>query len=318
MSMGRYRDKTVAVLAGGLSSEREVSLATARGMADALIERGYTIEFIDAGHDLPQRLIACGADVVLNGLHGTYGEDGRVQGLLDWMNIPYTGPGLRTSQLAMDKAISKTLFRHAGLLVAADVWVSAAQAAEGQHPAIPFDGSVVVKPVSDGSSVGISIVRSRAGLPLALRHAARFGDVLIEAEITGPELSVVCLAGRALGSVEIATTRGFYDYDAKYGGRGETQYHLPPRISDQSITQAQTSAEGAVKALNCMSMCRVDLIMGPAGPVLLELNTLPGMTPTSLVPKVAATLGWDFGEVCERILDLAECGPGRDEGGLSE
>ena len=304
---GRFHGKRVAVLLGGPSAEREVSFNTGRAMAQALRARPYEVIEIDPGHDLPARLVAERIDVVLNALHGTWGEDGRLQGLLDWMAIPYTGDGLRACLLSMDKKLSKELFRLAGVPVAADVvWTRGG--AGHALAALPFGVPLVVKPVAEGSSVGVTIVRSEGTFAPAL--AAAFGvsrAVLIEQFVAGPELSVVTLGDRTLGSVEIEPAREFYDYEAKYGQAG-TRYHIPPRLDPEVRAAAEAAGLGAHLALGCRGVTRTDVIVGAAGPIVLEVNTLPGMTATSLVPKVAAAAGLPFADLLELMLDRATCG----------
>ncbi len=305
---GRFHGRRVAVLKGGLSAEREVSLNTGRAIAAALRGRPYDVVELDPGHDLPARLVAERVDVVFNALHGTWGEDGRLQGLLDWMNVPYTGDGLRACLLAMDKQISKVLFRQAGVPVAADVVLTrgAVPAEVAETP--PFALPVVVKPVAEGSSVGVTIVRAPGEWAPALAAAFAISSrVLVERFVAGVELSVVTLVDRALGAVEIAPAREFYDYEAKYGQAG-TQYHIPPRLPAPLLEAAQAAGLAAHRALGCRGVTRTDVICGPDGPVVLEVNTLPGMTATSLVPKVAAAAGMPFADLLEFLLDRAACG----------
>ncbi len=304
---GRFHGKRVAVLRGGLSNEREVSLNTGRAIAAALRERPYEVVEIDPGHDLPARLVAERIDVVLNALHGTYGEDGRLQGLLDWMAIPYTGDGLRACLLAMDKQLSKELFRLAGVPVARDVillrgdgWPTAED--------LSFGLPAVVKPVAEGSSVGVTIVREAIALAPALELAFSVSaKVIVEQFVAGPELSVVTLVDRTLGAVEIEPAREFYDYEAKYGKSG-TRYHIPPRLDSAALDAALKAGLDAHRALGCRGVTRTDIICGANGPVVLEVNTLPGMTATSLVPKVAAGAGLPFADLLECLLDRAGCG----------
>jgi D-alanine-D-alanine ligase len=304
---GRFHGKRVAVLRGGLSAEREVSLNTGRAIAAALRERPYTVVEIDPGHDLPAVLSAERIDVVFNALHGTYGEDGRLQGLLDWMNLPYTGDGLRACLLSMDKQVSKELFRLAGVPVAADVvWLRGH--AVGKLSDLPFPLPVVVKPVAEGSSVGVTVVREAGEFDAALAAAfAVSRRVLVEQFVAGPELSVVTLVDRTLGAVEIEPAREFYDYEAKYGKAG-TRYHIPPRLPEAVRAAAEAAGLAAHRALGCRGVTRTDIMCGADGPVVLEVNTLPGMTATSLVPKVAAAAGLPFADLLEFLLDRAACG----------
>lgn len=306
MSTGRFRAATVAVIMGGLSREREVSLTTGKAIADALDGLGYRVVRIDAGRDLPARLVEHGIDVVYNALHGTYGEDGRVQGLLDYMGIPYTGEGIAASLFAFDKVLAKERFRAAGLPVAEDIVIEG-DAIEGfTLEDLPFALPVAVKPIADGSSVGVTLCHKPEQFQGALAAAAP--RVLIERLIRGTELSVAVLGDTLLGSVEIEPAREFYDYAAKYQNTG-TRYHIPPRIDPAARAAAEAAALGAHRALGCRGATRTDVIVGPDGPVLIETNTLPGMTATSLLPKIAAGAGISFPELVERILDGARCEP---------
>lgn len=300
----RFAHATVGVIMGGLSHERAVSLSTGKAIADALRGEGFTVRAIDAGRDLPEKL--AGIDVVYNALHGTFGEDGRVQGLLDWMGIPYTGEGLETSYASFDKARAKALMREAGVRVAEDRIIHAADLADA---VMPFEAPLVVKPTAEGSSVGVTIVHAASDWAAAKANAAGMGDVLVERFIDGPELSVAILGDAVLGSVEIEPARGFYDYAAKYAANSGTAYHLPPRLPADVIAAAEAQILAAHHALGCRGATRSEVIVGPDGPVVLEVNTLPGMTGTSLVPKIAASLGIGFGGLLARILELAAHGP---------
>ncbi len=292
---GRFRGQKVALLVGGLSSEREVSLATGAAFAGALGARGYDVEVIDAGRDVAARITASDAAVVFIGLHGTLAEDGRLQGLLDWLGKPYTGSGARASLLAFDKSLARRVFAAAALPLA-----------ERLDPAGALEPPVVVKPAAEGSSVGVTIVRAAEDLAAALRLAGQGGgEILVERFVEGPEISVAVLDGVALGTVEIEPVRGFYDYEAKYADDAGTRYHVPPRLPAEQIAAAERYAEAAHVALGCAGVTRVDFIASAGGPILLEVNTLPGMTSHSLVPMVAAHRGIEFPELCERILDLA-------------
>lgn len=303
---GRFRDATVAVLLGGLSRERDVSLTTGKAIADALDGLGYRVVRIDAGRNLPARLVEHGVDVVYNALHGTYGEDGRVQGLLDYMGIPYTGDGLLASAFAFDKVLAKQRYRAAGVPVAEDI-VLDGPALDGYTLAdLPFDLPVAVKPVADGSSVGVTLCHVPEQFPAALAAAAP--RVLIERLVRGVELSVAVMGDTVLGSVEIEPARPFYDYEAKYANTG-TRYHLPPRVDPEARAAVEAAALAAHRALGCRGATRTDVISSPDGPVVIETNTLPGMTPTSLLPKIAGAQGISFPALVERILDAATCEP---------
>jgi D-alanine-D-alanine ligase len=303
---GRWKNATVALLLGGPSSEREVSLKTGAAIAQALRALGYTIVEIDPTPDVAAQLRAANADVVYNALHGTYAEDGRLQGLLDWMGLPYTGEDARTALVTFDKVLSLSLAAEAGVPVAPGVSWASATIAERTLAELPMGLPVVVKPAAEGSSVGVSLVRTSEAFMPALLAAASGRDVVVEAYISGPELSVGVLDGVSMGTAEIVPDREFYDYEAKYGEAG-TQYFVPARIDPGVAHQIERHAERAVAALGCQGVVRVDFLLGVDGPVFLEINTLPGMTGASLLPKIAEGVGLSFGALCEAILDRARC-----------
>lgn len=308
--MSRFQNARVGVLMGGVSRERDVSLKTGQAVSAALESLGHTVIQIDPSHRNIDTLRPAELDVVFNALHGTYGEDGRLQGMLDWLQVPYTGEGMRASMLGFDKALAKQQYRGAGVPVAADLVVPASEAAQTSVDALPFPLPVVVKPVAEGSSVGVGIVREADAFAPAMTAAA-VSDVLVEAFIEGPEMSVVVLGDTVLGSVEIEPAEGFYDYEAKYADAG-TRYHVPPRLSESDRERVEAVGLAAHRALGCRGVTRTDVILGVDGPIALETNTLPGMTGSSLVPKVAASVGISFPELIGKILDLAGCA---EEGG---
>jgi D-alanine-D-alanine ligase len=304
--MGRWSGKKVAVLYGGRSAERDVSLATGKACAEALSARGLDVTLVDVGLDLDLKLRAMGADVAFVALHGRYGEDGCVQGLLESMGIPYTGSGVLSSAVGMDKVLSKLLFREAGLALAAYKVFPPSRVASVTVADLPAGLPAVVKPACEGSSVGVHVVKEAAGLAAALADAARFkGDVIAEQYLRGAEVNVAVLEGEALGTVEMVPSREFYDYVAKYTP-GSTQYFVPARLPPEVTARVCRDAETAYRALGCAGAARVDFIVTEGGtPYILEVNSLPGMTGTSLVPKIAAGKGIPFPELCERILDGA-------------
>lgn len=296
----------IGVLMGGLSSEREVSLESGAGVLAALRGRGHDAVAIhwDEGASLPGELIENDVVVVWNALHGTYGEDGAVQGLLSCMHLPFTGSGILASALAMDKVASKRIFEASGVPTPSSRVIPPGVAAQ------PFIAGLVpplaVKPAMEGSSVGVSIVfdldRLDAAIELARRH---HGATLIEHYIAGAEVCVGILGDEVLGSVEVRPASGFYDYEAKYK-RDDTQYLVPPPIERSVLDRAEAAAMAAHRALGCSGYSRVDLRIDEKGaPFVLEVNTLPGMTSHSLIPKIAAHRGISYAELCERILALA-------------
>jgi len=296
----------VAVLLGGLSAEREVSRASGRAVVTALRGLGYAVTPVPVGRDLPRRLARLRPAVVFNALHGRYGEDGCVQGLLETMAIPYTGSGVLASALAMHKAASKTIWRARGLPTPAWTLLRAGAGRAGADgwPPLP----VVVKPNGEGSSVGVTIVRRRDALARAIRVARRFGpEVLIEAYVPGSEVTVGILDGRALGVLEVIAKGEFHTYEVKYTA-GMEEFHMPARLPAATARRVCALAEAAHAALECGSYSRVDFRIDRGRPYLIELNSLPGLTDLSYLPRIAAWAGLPFPALCERILDGAILG----------
>ena len=301
-SSGRTSPR-VAVLLGGLSAEREVSLSSGRECAKALREAGFEVVEVDCGPDLPARLAEAKPDVCFNALHGRWGEDGCVQGLLEWLRIPYTHSGVLASALAMDKARAKDAYRAAGLPVVDSV-IASREAVEAGHVLPP---PYVVKPNNEGSSVGVYIVREDANAP---RLAATMPtEVMVETYVPGRELTVTVMGDRALCVTDIITN-GWYDYDAKYAPGG-SRHELPARLPDEITAACLDYALRAHRALGCRGVSRTDFrwdeARGLAGLVLLETNTQPGMTPTSLAPEQAAYKGFSFPELCRWMVEDASC-----------
>lgn len=294
----------VAVLKGGLSAEREVSLSSGRECAAALRVAGYEVSELDAGPDLAERLAALRPDVVFNALHGRWGEDGCVQGILEWLRIPYTHSGVLASALAMDKSRSKAAFRAAGLPVL-ESRLACREEVEARHVLPP---PYVVKPNNEGSSVGVHIVPEGANTPPRL-DAGMPGVVMVETYAPGHELTCAVLSGRALTVTDIVTD-GWYDYRAKYVAGG-SRHVLPAAIPTEIFDACLDYAARAHEALGCRGLSRTDFrwdeTRGLAGLVLLELNTQPGMTPTSLAPEQAASQGIAFPDLCRRIVEDASC-----------
>ena len=297
------KNRTIGVLMGGMSSEREVSLRSGEAVLAALTQRGYRALPIYVDRDVDRVLRQSAIDVAFIALHGCYGEDGCIQGLLEVMGIPYTGSDVLASALAMHKAKAKELFRLHNLPTA-PYYVASDDGELAVTTHGDFGYPCVVKPAREGSSVGVTIVHSERELAAAIEAAACFDrDVLVERYIAGQEVSVAVLGDRPLGAVEIAPKTDFYDYGAKYT-RGQTNYFLPPRLLPERYRGVLAMAARASAALGCRGATRVDLIVSDAGnEYLLEVNTVPGMTATSLVPKAAAAHGWSFGELVERIVD---------------
>ncbi len=302
--MSSRTNPKVAVLMGGFSAEREVSLSTGRECAAALREAGIEVVEVDAGRDLPVRLDGIRPDVCFNALHGRWGEDGCVQGILEWMGLPYTHSGVLASALAMDKQRSKDVYRAAGLPVVDSIIRTKADVAV-RHV---MDPPYVVKPNNEGSSVGIYIVTEASNGPPQLS-----GDmpehVMVEAYAPGRELTTTVMGDRALTVTDILTD-GWYDYHAKYaegGSRHVVPADIPQEIHDACLDYALR----AHRALGCRGVSRTDFrwdeARGLAGLILLETNTQPGMTPTSLVPEQAQQVGIGFPELCRWIVEDASC-----------
>jgi len=304
----------VAVLHGGISAEREVSLASGKQCVMALRDAGFEVVPIEATADLGALIAALTTskpDVVFNALHGRFGEDGCIQGVLDWLRLPYTHSGLRASALAMDKVAAKTAFRAAGLPVAQHRLVDAAEL----EAADPLPRPFVVKPLNEGSSVGVHILRSGDNRRAEIARAWRYGpQAMVEEYIAGRELTVAVLEDRALAVTDILADAGvFYDYESKYGVGG-SRHVLPAAIHPAVAEQAMAVAVAAHRALGCRGATRADFRYDdtagePGRLVLLELNTQPGLTPTSLLPEQAAHVGIAFPALCAWMVEHARHGP---------
>lgn len=303
--------KRIAVLKGGLSSERDVSLVSGAACAKALREQGYEVSEIDAAHNLWDQLHEADPDVIFNALHGDWGEDGRVQGVLDMFGAPYTHSGVMASALAMDKHRAKAVLRDVGVNVPEGILVPRLEAA-ADHP---MDPPYVLKPNGQGSSKGVYIVK--AGDPPAAQIAdmTDMGDLIIcESFKPGRELTVTVMGGDALGVTEIIPQGDtFYDYEAKYSDGG-SRHVVPADIPDEATQICMTWAVLAHEALGCRGISRADFIFSDISNnltdvvnkiVMLEVNTQPGMTPTSLAPEQAAYRGLSFGQLCRWIVEDA-------------
>jgi D-alanine-D-alanine ligase len=304
MAAGSSRFPRVAVLKGGMSAEREVSLSSGAECAKALRDAGYSqVIEVDAGRDLAARLAEIKPDVAFNALHGRWGEDGCVQGLLEWLAIPYTHSGVLASAIAMDKERTKNVYRAEGL-PCADSLLAPREAVEAGHVMTP---PYVVKPYNEGSSVGVYIVHPGSNAP---RLAATMPEtVMVESYAPGRELSISVLGERALAVTDILTD-GWYDYDAKYKPGG-SRHQLPANMPDAITEACLDYALRAHRALGCRGLSRTDIrwdeARGLEGLVLLETNTQPGMTPTSLAPEQAAHCGMGFPALCDWLVRDASC-----------
>lgn len=304
MQRSELKTKRIGVLMGGVSAERDVSLRTGSAILNALQQRGYTAIGIDAGADLPARIAEERIDVAFIALHGRGGEDGSVQGLLEIMQIPYTGSGILASALALDKVMTKeVLVFHNVATPSFDVYRKGEDVDTVVQRCDEFP--VIVKPAREGSTIGVTIAGDKATLREGLLDACRFDDlILVEEFIKGRETTVSVLDGRALPIIEIVPKSGFYDYESKYTA-GQTDYLLPADLPVEIYRKMQADAEKVCAVIGCKGAARVDFMLRDDEMFCLEVNTIPGMTATSLLPKAAAEAGIDFAELVQRILEGA-------------
>lgn len=300
--------KSVAVLMGGWSAERDVSLASGSACADALSDAGYSVSRVDVKHDLNALVdsLRPAPDVVFNALHGRFGEDGRIQSLLDMLGLPYTHSGVLASALAMDKQSAKALFAACGIPCPKGKLLSVSEIGD----TLPLEPPFVVKPNNEGSSVGVMLIRPGDNR-VALDDWPYGDDVLIEEYIDGRELTVAVIGDRALGVTELRPHVGFYDYEAKYTD-GKTVHLCPAPIPDEIATLAMEYAVMAHQALGCRGISRSDFryddtIETPGRLYMLEVNTQPGMTPLSLVPEQAAHAGMTMSDLVAWMVENAAC-----------
>lgn len=299
----------IAVLMGGWSAEREVSLMSGAGIAEALESLGHRVTRIDMGHDVAVKLAEAKSDLVFNALHGTPGEDGSVQGMLDLMGLRYTHSGMATSVIAIDKVLTKQALVPHGIPMPGGRIVKSESLYEGDPLARPY----VLKPVNEGSSVGVAIVTADGNMGNPIGRDVRgpwqeFDELLAEPYVRGRELTTAVLGNEALGVTELRPKSGFYDYDAKYTD-GMTDHVCPADIPDDIATACKRIALEAHRLLGCKGCSRSDFRWdderGVEGLFLLEVNTQPGMTPLSLVPEQARHAGMSYAELVQRIVDEA-------------
>ncbi|NWH08416.1 MAG: D-alanine--D-alanine ligase [Alphaproteobacteria bacterium] len=302
--------KHVAVLLGGLSAEREVSLVSGRDCAAALREAGYKVSEVDVGRDVAAVLTALKPDVCFNALHGRFGEDGCIQGVLEYLRIPYTHSGVLASALAMHKERAKAVFRAAGIPIVESMVVPRKLASQQHMMAPPY----VVKPVSEGSSVGVFIIREGDNRPPGELGSDRWdlGDeVMVEKYVPGRELTVAVMGERALAVTEIVPKTKFYDFEAKYAVGG-SEHVIPAKIHPTVYEEAKRLAVLAHQTLGCRGVSRADFRYDDTGGepgrlIILEVNTQPGMTPTSLVPEQAAYVGLSYRDLVSWMVEEASC-----------
>lgn len=298
----------IGVVMGGVSREREISLSSGRAVAEALMEADYDVVpvLLGEGVDPLQALRDAELDVAFLALHGRLGEDGCVQGMLEWLGIPYTGSSVLASALAMDKQKSKELFRLHNVPTPPYYVLDRDNVADLDEVHGSFGFPVIVKPRREGSSLGVSIARNESELARAAQLALSYDQhALVERYIVGREVHVGILGDRVLGAIEVAPRSGFFDFNAKYTP-GETDYFMPARLSGARYRGVLNLAERAAQALDTEGAVRVDLMVTEGqNEYVLEVNTLPGLTETSLLPKIAAAAGFTFGDLCVAILERA-------------
>lgn len=297
-------NKKIGVLMGGISSERDISLKTGNLITASLKRTGYDVAAIDAGSDLPWQIDKNGVEVAFIALHGRYGEDGCVQGLLELMGIPYTGSGVAASAICMDKVISKRLFKFYSIPTPEFILY---RKDEDKRPAVS-DYPVVVKPCREGSTIGVSIVTNKEALSPAIENAFHYGDdVIIEKYIDGTEVTAGILDDTPLPLIEIVPKEGFYDYKTKTTS-GAAEYIAPARLPSPAAENIKSIALRTHRAMGCCYVSRIDFRVDHAGnPYVLEVNTVPGMTETSLLPRAAGEAGIGYDELVEMILTSAFC-----------
>ncbi len=301
----KIKNLTIGVLAGGNSAEREISLKTGKAVEDSLVGMGYNVARFDLDENFFDRLKKI--DICFNALHGTDGEDGKVQGVLELLKIPYTGSDVEASAIAMDKIKSKIIFKYYGLNVPDFFSVRKGETKEQiknkmQNLSLPY----FIKPNAQGSSVGASIAYSVSELYSALEDAFKYDDeIIVEEYITGREIQFAVFSGKPIGCVEIKPNDSFYSYSAKYT-KGKTQYILEPDLTEEEYQACEYASVSAHASLGCSGVTRTDIILGNSGKAyVLEINTLPGLTEFSLVPMIAQKKGIKFGALIEDILEDA-------------
>ena len=300
------RMKKIGVLMGGLSAEREISLQSGEHVYQTLVNQGYDAVRIFVDRDIDMVLRQAQVDLVFNALHGRYGEDGCIQGLLEILGVPYTGSGVLASSLSMHKVKAKELFRLHNLPTPPHYVMERERFVDLEDVHGAFGFPVIVKPAGEGSSVGVAVARNMDELEAACEDAFAFDDsLLVERYIPGKEVHVAVLNNQALGGIEVAPHAEIFDYQAKYFA-GHADYHLPPRLSRERYNGVLTQALRAHQALGCAGATRVNMIVSDLGnEYILEVNTLPGLLPRSLLPRIAEHAGMGFAELVEAVIQDA-------------
>ncbi len=303
MKEGSLKKKKIAVMMGGLSREREISLKTGKAILRALTEKGYPAISIDVGPNIADVLMKEKIECAFLALHGRFGEDGTVQGMLELMRIPYTGSGVLASALALHKIMAKKVFLCENIPTPPFEVLGRIEVGKNSLRTSSLSLPVVVKPAREGSTIGVSIVKKEEDLLPALKEAGKYDDeILVEKFMEGKEITVGVLEDIPLPIIEIVPKSGFYDYHSKYT-KGETQYLVPAPMSREKYLYAQEISFKAFKALGCSGCARVDLMTdAEENPFVIDVNTMPGMTETSLLPKAASYAGIPFEDLVERIL----------------
>tara|TARA_B100000029_G_scaffold109445_1_gene100936 strand:- start:7 stop:918 length:912 start_codon:yes stop_codon:yes gene_type:complete len=299
--MNKY--KKVMLIYGGISSEREISIISSKGINDSLIRNNYEVVKIDADENLELKIKKYNPDVIFNALHGTWGEDGKVQKIIELTNVPYTNSGIKASELAMDKHKSSEIFTKINLSYPSTILSSLKLIKDENLMDYPY----VLKPRNEGSSVGVGIIKNADDKKRYFDQNKERDEILIQEFIEGKEIQVAVYGDSKTGSIEIDPKNEFYDYESKYFDNGQTKHIIPPRITDEQIVFVEKLALKAHNALGCKGISRTDFILEKESGIfyILEVNTQPGMTPTSLVPEIAKSKGTDFDELINWILNDA-------------
>lgn len=302
----------VAVLMGGWNSEREVSLRSGEASYEALLKLGYQASKIDFSRDIYNQIQQIKPDVIFNALHGQYGEDGRVQGFLDILNIPYTHSGITASALCMDKILTRKVCDSVGVNSPRYEILKKGDDVQNQQKLAAIGKPFVIKPISEGSSVGVEVILSDMPFDFA-KYEWKYGDeIILEKYLAGQEIQVAVMDNKALGAIEVRPKGLFYDYKCKYTA-GMTDYVMPAEVSAEKYDEVLDLAQRCHRVVGCSGVSRIDFILnnkngGDNKFYLLEVNTHPGFTPTSLVPKIAKHVGISFEEIVEYLVKSASCG----------